>query len=234
MSTFELPFPYASRDRVAWQLDSRRVLRAAGWVVIAAIVATWVLLLRPQFLAGPAAYVVVSGISMEPSLHNGDLVVVHRRDRYRIGDTVLYRVPKGETGAGSLIIHRIIGGSAATGWIVQGDNKQVPDLWRPKSGDVVGSLWASVPGFGSVLGQAMSPLALASISTVLALLLGLPAAAVGAVESQSRRRPRPSDELAAPLVPLPTPAHAVSVASVSSSWGEAAWTARDLLVPNGG
>jgi signal peptidase I len=124
---------------------------------------------------------------MEPSLRNGDLVIAHRRSIYRIGDTVVYRVPEGETGAGSLIIHRIVGGSAASGWIVQGDNKDVPDLWRPKAGEVVGSLWVSVPGAGSLLGRALSPLGLASISTLLALLLGLPATAAGALESRSRR-----------------------------------------------
>jgi signal peptidase len=218
MSTLELPIPYIPRGRLAWRLGWRRVGRVAGWVVIAAIVAAWALLLRPQFLGGPAAYVVVSGVSMEPGLHTGDLVVVHRRSSYRIGDAVLYRVPKGETGAGSLVIHRIVGGSAASGWIIQGDNRDVPDLWRPKSDDVVGSLWVSVPGVGSLLGQAMSPLALASISTLLALLLGLPAAAAGAIDSRPRRSDRPSDGTAAQLNDR------------SSSWGEASWTARDLFL----
>src|SRR5918999_2097887 len=174
MSTVERPYPYTPRARLAWRLGWRRALRLTGWVVVAAIVASWALLLRPQFLGGPAAYVVVSGVSMEPTLANGDLVVVHRQSRYRVGDTVVYRVPEGETGAGSLIVHRIIGGSATSGWIVQGDNKDVPDLWRPTSDDVVGSLWVRVPGAGSLLGQAMSPLALASLSTMLALLLGVP------------------------------------------------------------
>jgi signal peptidase len=179
MSTVERPFPHTPRARLAWRLGWRRALRLTGWVVVAAIVASWALLLRPQFLGGPAAYVVVSGVSMEPTLANGDLVVVHRQGRYRVGDTVVYRVPEGETGAGSLIVHRIIGGSATSGWIVQGDNKDVPDLWRPTSSEVVGSLWVRVPGAGSLLGQAMSPLALASLSTMLALLLGVPAVLAG-------------------------------------------------------
>jgi signal peptidase I len=163
------------------------VFRIAGLVAIAATAVVWALLLRPQFLGGPAAYAVVSGTSMEPNLQNGDLVVARHRSSYRVGDTVLYRIPEGETGAGSLIIHRIIGGTATSGWIVQGDNKDVPDLWRPKSADIVGSQWVSVPGAGSLLGRAMSPLALALISTMLALLLGLPAAVAWAVDSRSRQ-----------------------------------------------
>jgi signal peptidase I len=132
--------------------------------------------------------VMVSGISMEPTLHNGDLVIAHRRESYRVGDTVVYRVPKGDTGAGSMIIHRIVGGSALSGWNVRGDNKEIPDLWHPKSSDIAGSLWVSVPGAGRLLAYALSPFPLAMISTFIALLIGLPGAAVDAVESRSRRR----------------------------------------------
>jgi signal peptidase I len=183
-----LPRPRSS-DRTADTL--RQLARGLGTAVLLAAVVAWVFLLRPQFLGGPAAYVLVSGISMEPTLHNGDLVLAHRQSRYRVGDTVVYRVPEGDTGAGSLIIHRIVGGSAAAGWIVQGDNKDVPDLWRPRSSEVVGAMWVSVPGAGTVLARTTSPFALASISTLLALFVGLPGIVLNAAESRSRRRTRP-------------------------------------------
>jgi signal peptidase len=169
----------------------RRLARGLGTAVLLAAVIAWAFLLRPQFLGGPAGYVMVSGMSMEPTLRNGDLVIAHRQSRYRVGDTILYRVPKGDTGAGSLIIHRIVGGSAAAGWVVQGDNKDVPDLWRPRSSEVVGAMWASVPGAGTVLARTTSPFALASISTLIALFAGLPGIVVNAAESRSRRRVRP-------------------------------------------
>lgn len=187
MSSIAIPFPRTRHRR--WTVGALgQVLRVVSTVGLLAAVGVWALFLRPQFFAGPATYVMVSGVSMEPTLHHGDLVVAHRQDHYRVGDAVVYRVPAGETGAGSLIIHRIIGGSAASGWIVQGDNKDVPDLWRPKPGDVVGSMWTSVPGAGSVLARGMSPFALASISTLLALFIGLPGAAANAAEARSRRR----------------------------------------------
>jgi signal peptidase I len=180
------------RGRTAGELW--RLSRILATAVILAAVAAWALFLRPQSLGGPAAYVMVSGMSMEATLHNGDLVVVHRRTSYRIGDVVAYRVPKGEIGAGSLIIHRIIGGSAAAGWIVQGDNKDVPDLWRPRSSGVVGALWVSVPSAGSILARATSPFVLASIAALLALFLGLPRAVANAVDLRLGRRSRLSDQ----------------------------------------
>jgi signal peptidase len=103
-------------------------------------------------------------------------------------------VPKGDIGAGSLIIHRIVGGSAAAGWIVQGDNKDVPDLWRPRRSDVVGAMWASVPSAGSILARATSPSVLALISVLLALFLGLPGAVATAADSRLRRRSHLGDQ----------------------------------------
>ena len=64
---------------------------------------------RPgPFLGGPASYVIVSGHSMEPTLYTGDLVVVHQRDEYSVGDMVAFEIE-----GGSQVIHRIVGGSAA-------------------------------------------------------------------------------------------------------------------------
>jgi signal peptidase len=254
MSTLELPVP-ETQSGVYARYVVRRYVRLAGWTVGAALIAVWALLFRPQFLGGPAAYVMVSGMSMEPTLHTGDLVIAHRRDHYAVGDAVVYRVPKGEAGAGAMIIHRIVGGSAASGWVVQGDNKDIPDLWRPKGGDLVGSAWVRVPGAGRLLAYATSPLWLATISTLLAFLIGLPGAAVEAVESRSRRRRRwPAGRITAvaaaamaavlpllrkdaPLAVAPKPplagpvSHRLALPSASARtepWGEAAWTARDL------
>ena len=109
-----------------------RVANAAGLALTVAAVVFWALFLRPQSLGGPAAYVLVSGKSMLPRYHTGDLVLVEQQSRYHVGEVIAYHVPKGDPMAGAQVIHRIIGGDAQHGFVVQGDNRTAPDVWRPK------------------------------------------------------------------------------------------------------
>src|SRR3972149_5676326 len=148
------------------------VIRAAFAVALLAMSATWVLLSRPTFLGGPVTYVMVSGRSMEPTLDSGDLVVVRKQGGYGSGDVVAFRVPEGEPGEGATVIHRVVGGSPDEGFVMQGDNKNGPDPWRPTAGDVVGKSWFSVPGASRSLAVLRSPL-------VLGLPAGGPATAPG-------------------------------------------------------
>lgn len=124
--------------------------------------------LRPQALGGPAGYVLVRGVSMEPGYHTADLVIVRPQPAYEVGDIVAYRVPEGDVGAGVMVIHRIVGGSASEGFVMQGDNNASPDDWRPRPGDVVGSAWFSLPGAGALLQWLHSPLVLASMAAGIA------------------------------------------------------------------
>lgn len=99
----------------------------------------------PQSLGGRAGWVMVSGTSMLPHLHTGDLVLVERQSSYHVGEVVAYRVPKGQVGAGHVVIHRIIGGNGRTGWKLQGDNRTAPDLWYPTNHDVIGAKELRIP-----------------------------------------------------------------------------------------
>jgi signal peptidase len=120
----------------------------------------WATFLRPQSLGGPAAYVLVSGHSMNPLYHTGDMILVRHHDTYKVGDIIAYRVPKGDAMAGSQVIHRIIGGNATRGFVVQGDNRTAPDVWRPKLTDIVGSATLQIPQAVVVLQFMRSPLLL--------------------------------------------------------------------------
>src|ERR1700755_3622897 len=93
----------------------------------------------PQTLGGRAGWVLVSGTSMLPHLHTGDLVLVERQAHYHLGEVIASRVPKGRVGAGHVVIHRIVGGSGAKGWRMQGDNRTAADLWYPKKRDIHGA-----------------------------------------------------------------------------------------------
>ena len=82
---------------------------------------------------------------MEPRYHTGDLVLVEKHASYHAGELIAYRVPKGDPMAGAQVIHRIIGGDAKHGFVVHGDNRTAPDVWRPKAQDIVGAEGAAHP-----------------------------------------------------------------------------------------
>jgi signal peptidase len=144
------------------------------FAAILAAVIVWFVALRPQVLGGPADYVMVAGTSMLPTLKTGDVVVVQPKASYHAGDVIAYRIPKGEPAAGGRVIHRVIGGSAERGYIVQGDNRKTADLWHPKNADVIGKVWVRLP-YAARLAQVLrSPLLVASLAAglIFALVVG--------------------------------------------------------------
>ncbi len=151
-------------------------LRRLGPLLVLAVLVGWLLLLRPTGLGGPASYIVVSGKSMEPTLYDGDLVVLKKQDSYSTGEVVTYEVPGDGPGAGTLVIHRVIGGDS-NGFKTQGDNRDTVDSWRPTSEEVRGELWFHVPKAGQALAAMREPTIAASVAggiTVFLLLMGKP------------------------------------------------------------
>ena len=126
-------------------------------LAVVGLAAAWVLLFRPAFLGGSVTYVTVQGVSMEPTLSTGDLAIVREQDSYGVGDIVAFHAE------GAIVIHRIVRGSAEEGYIVQGDNKEFPDLWRPSGQDILGRMWISIPWGGHVLAFLRHPLILGSV-----------------------------------------------------------------------
>ncbi|HXH88186.1 MAG TPA: signal peptidase I [Gaiellaceae bacterium] len=124
-----------------------------------------------QAFGGPVGYVIVSGRSMEPMLHTGDLALVVRRGSYRLGDVVAFRVPQGEPGAGSVVIHRVVGGTAQDGYVTQGDNRDGRDPWRPVTADVVGEMALHVPKLGRIPAFLASPIGVALGAALVLFLL---------------------------------------------------------------
>jgi signal peptidase len=138
-----------------------------------AVAVGWFAYLRPASLGGDVTYVRVAGISMEPLFHSDDLVLVTKKPDYSVGEVVAFRVPEGYSGAGALVIHRIIGGSAEEGYILQGDNRDTRDLWQPKPTDVAGTYMFKVPGARHVLPRFLTPLGIAAFAGILTLLVML-------------------------------------------------------------
>jgi signal peptidase len=151
----------------------RRLISIGITLVVLTMVATWFFTLRPTFLGGSAVYITVTGTSMEPTLHGGDFVILQERESYRTGDIIAYPIPEGEAGAGSRIIHRIIGGSGSEGYVTQGDNRVGADSWRPTDAEVLGSLWFHAPAVGRLFPHLRAPLVIAALAGGLALWLVL-------------------------------------------------------------
>jgi len=101
---------------------------------------------------------------------------------------IAYHVPKGDPMAGAQVIHRIVGGDAAKGFVVQGDNRTAPDVWHPKPEDIVGAKALRIPQAVVVLQFLRSP-----------LLLGLLAASFVFVHLLVGRKAEDDPEEAHPL-----------------------------------
>jgi signal peptidase len=150
----------------------RTARRTVQWCLVAATLAG-LFLIWPQSLGGKVAYVKVDGHSMDPTFHLGDLALVERQPSYRVGDPVAYRIPKGEFGAGALVIHRLVGGDGVHGYVTKGDNRNIKDEWHPRDSDIVGRVRFDIPRAGAWLGTLTRPVyvgALVASLTVLVML----------------------------------------------------------------
>lgn len=164
--------------------------KAASWTALALLVLGWAFTLRPVALGGPATYVLVTGQSMEPTFHDGDLVVLHAQDSYETGDVVTFPVPDGEPGAGALIIHRIVGGTSDA-FTIQGDNNDHLDDWSPSAADILGAEWFLIPRGGELLRWVMDPTLLAAVAggAITIYVLLKPTAATRKTEDDSSDAP---------------------------------------------
>src|SRR2546423_8059223 len=179
--------------RNSLRVPFERANKAAGVALVVVVCLFWAHFLRPDSLGGRAGYVLVSGQSMEPRYHTGDLVVVHRHASYHVGQVIAYRVPKGDAMAGAQVIHRIVGGDARRGFVVEGDNRTQPDVWRPTAGDVVGAKTLRIPNAIVILQYLRSPIFLALLAACFGFVHVLSRAGKdehqASASSTARRRP---------------------------------------------
>jgi signal peptidase len=154
------------------------------------VVSVWWVTLRPTvFLGGPATFITVKGTSMLPTLKTGDFVLAEAQPTYRVGDLVVYRVPKGQIGAGDDLIHRIVAGNATTGFTLKGDDNPAPDPWIVPRSDVLGKEALTVPGLGNSLLVIRSPLFAGLVAALIAIWL-----VISPPEWMRRRKPTAAAE----------------------------------------
>jgi signal peptidase len=89
----------------------RRLLYGALWVtLLGGVLTAW-----PVQFGGPTGYTIVSGHSMEPVYHPGDLLITRSQQHYQPGQIVVYTIPAGAPAAGFHVVHRLIAGSGMPG-----------------------------------------------------------------------------------------------------------------------
>lgn len=142
-----------------------------SWLLLLSFLLTWWLLLRPSTLGGPLTFITVSGTSMEPGLHTGDLSVVYEQDSYDVGDVVAFRHQTEDGELGSHVIHRIRGGDATAGFVMRGDNNSWDDPWKPTADQMSGEMLFSVPGVGTAVMWLSKPLHFAAL--LASLMIGM-------------------------------------------------------------
>ena len=122
---------------------------------MALLAGVWAVFLPIQ-LGGQAAYVIISGNSMEPGFHLGDLVIVRQSAAYQVGDIVTYYNAE----LSQNVIHRIIGLGPGY-FILKGDNNSWIDSYQPVKDEMVGKLWLHIPNAGKVIEWLRAPISLA-------------------------------------------------------------------------
>lgn len=133
------------------------------WLILAGILAV----IWPVRFGGSTSFMIVSGHSMEPTYHTGDLVVTKARPTYRIGEIVVYRVPGDGAAAGREVVHRLFKVQPDGKLLAKGDNNRTADPWPITPHDIVGSKWVMLPKGGVILGFLRSILMLAVLFGVL-------------------------------------------------------------------
>ncbi|HYN89261.1 MAG TPA: signal peptidase I [Ardenticatenaceae bacterium] len=154
---------------------------ASAAAVLVLLAAVWISFAPLQF-GGQAAYVIVTGNSMEPNFHLGDLAVLRRTGEYEVGDVATFHHP--QIGP---VIHRIIGKDGDR-FIFKGDNNSWIDSYRPRQDELIGELWIYLPSAGRIVEKLRSPHSFAAMAAVIGLsaVNGL----AGGEERTRRRRGR--------------------------------------------
>lgn len=135
-----------------WWHTTRRV---TGWIstifMIVLLFLAW-----PLAWGGLFSYTIVSGNSMEPTYHTGDVVMTYRTSEYQVGEIIVYTVTfDDKTGA---IIHRIIEALPNGTYKTKGDNNSFVDPWVADPENIRGEVIAVFPQAYKVIALIRSPL----------------------------------------------------------------------------
>jgi signal peptidase I len=136
--------------------------------------------LAPTQIGGSTRYVITHGISMEPLIHTGDLVLVRPANDYHVGEVVAYH----STLLNTVVLHRIIAIHDGH-YTFKGDNNDFIDPTHPTRALLLGRMWLHIPHGGTVLDWVHKPWVAAALTGGVAMLL-----LFGGDQQRRRRRHR--------------------------------------------
>lgn len=150
----------------------RTVAHGVGLLVLLLAVLLAILIAVPGLVGAEGSYVVTSD-SMSPAINAGDMVVVRGVDATDIdtGSVITFR---SESMAGSVVTHRVVEvveTGEGVGYRTKGDANEEADRSLVKPGQVVGSVWFTLPLVGHLVAFAQSDLGIIALVVVPALLL---------------------------------------------------------------
>ncbi len=154
--------PFHKKQMMDLRNRLKQAIFSAAILVTMAVV--WIAFAPSQF-GGQTSYVMVAGASMNPVLQEDDLVITRETPRYRVGDIVTYEHPK----IGP-VIHRITRIEGNEHFVLQGDNNDWVDDYKPVKEELIGRLWMKIPGAAKYLQDLRSSTGLTLVSLVIALL----------------------------------------------------------------
>ncbi len=123
----------------------------SSFLIVAALI-VW-LLFAPIKLGGRVEFIIITGNSMEPRVHQNDLILVRKYDEYQIGDAVAYQ----NSEINRIVFHRIVDGNSLH-YIMQGDNNDWVDSYQPSASEILGKEWLFIPGAGKSVAWLKQPL----------------------------------------------------------------------------
>lgn len=137
--------------------------RYLGGAALAAVAIAGWLLAGPSQLGGPVTYVAVTGTSMEPAMHTGDLVIIRKAPEYHVGDVVAVDNAQ----LRSTVLHRIIAVEDGR-FVLQGDNNDFVDTYRARPEDIVGRRWILIGQAGRLVEMVRTPVGAAVLVMLIA------------------------------------------------------------------
>ncbi len=128
------------------------------------------------YLASEVPFVVVNGLSMQPTYYTGDLILVkgvENKSTIQVNDVIVYY----QSSLNELVIHRVVTVIHVGNQVqfkTQGDNpltNPLPDPWIVRESDLDGVVLYRIPYVGSVFEFMTSPAVRASTAVLLIILI---------------------------------------------------------------